>query len=79
MRRFFKTIVKVTVLTEDYPPEFDDLHELAHTIDQGDASGSYTVSTEKISAVTAAKGLRAQGSDPEFFQLDSNGKDISDE
>lgn len=62
-KRKFKTIVKVEVLTEDYPPEFDNLHDLAHTIDQGDASGSYTVSTKKISAKAAVKALIAQGWD----------------
>jgi len=78
MKRFFKTIVTVTVLTEDCPPEFDSLHDLAHEIEQGDASGSYTVSTKKISARKAAKGLIKQGSDPEFFRLDSNGKDLDE-
>ena len=69
-RKFFKTIIKVEVLTEDCPPEFDTLAELSHMISDGDASGEYTVtSSKKISERTCAKALKDQGSDPSFFNL----------
>jgi hypothetical protein len=69
--------VKVTVLTEDCPPELDNLAELSHQISDGDSSGEYTVtSSKRISARAAAKALIAQGSDPSFFQLTASGKEL---
>ena len=66
----------VTVLTEDVPPEFDNLTDLNYLITEGDASGEYTVvSSKRISGRVCAKALEAQGSDPSFFQLTHTGKD----
>lgn len=78
-RKFYKTVVKVEVLTEDQPAEFETLEDLSYMITEGEASGKYEVTSSRgISARKCAEALIAQGSDPEFFQLDENGKDLSE-
>jgi len=76
-RKFFKTTFKVEVLSEDVPVEWDNLYDVASAIDTGDCSGRITdEKIVKLSASKAAEALQAQGSDPEFFQLDEDGNDL---
>ena len=77
-RCFYKTIIRVEVLSEDIPPEFDDLSELAHMIRDGDCSGVYEVESSKpMHAMQAVRALVKQGSEPEFFNLNGKGEEIS--
>jgi hypothetical protein len=76
-RKFYKTVVTVVVLTEDVPPEYDNLSDLNYLITQGDASGQVTsTASEVLSGKQAAKALQAQGSDPSFFNIDDDGNDL---
>jgi len=78
-RKFFKTILKVEVLSEDVPLEWDSLSDVAYTITEGDCSGRVTTEkVEKLNAHNVALELQEQGSDPEFFQLDSHGNELED-
>lgn len=78
-RKFYKTVLKVEILVEDEPLEWSDLKDVAYAISQGDCSGIVKeVSTKRLSCKRAAEELIAQGSDPEFFQLDSSGNDLSE-
>jgi hypothetical protein len=72
-RKFFKTVFKVIVLSEDALVNAS-LAEVAYMITEGDCSGDVsTESTEELTAKQAAEELQAQGSSPEFFMLDEDG------
>lgn len=76
-RKFFVTKVVVTVLSEDVPPEFDNLSEL-HDLIGNECSGQYSVETsEAVDGVAMAKLLVEQASDPELFRLTAEGEDLS--
>ena len=80
MRKFFKTVITVTVLSEDGPvsPECK-LDDIAYGVMQGDWSGQveHDGGTE-LTPKQAAKALIAQGSDPSFFMLDKDGNEDED-
>jgi hypothetical protein len=79
-RKFFKTVITVTVLTEDGPvSEETPLDVVAQQIVNGDWSGTveHDGGTELTPALAAAA-LIDQGSDPEFFNLEVVGNDLDD-
>lgn len=76
-RKFYKTVIKIEVISEGKVPDFDGLDSLNDFITGGNGSGRYdTMSTKELSAKQTAKELIKQGSDPEFFWLDDKGNDI---
>jgi len=76
MSKFYRTIVTVEVLSEQ-PLKVDDLDDLHHAITTGDCSGKVDFgNSEEVDGPTMAKLLMAQGSDPEFFQLDEHGNPV---
>ena len=76
-RKFFKTVVRVTVLSEDAPAEFDTLSELGRMIDSGYEVGQVAVLKRvQLSPRAAAQALSRYGSEPGFFQLKGNGEDV---
>lgn len=78
-RKFYKTVLKVEVLSEE-PFMCEDLGQVGYAITEGDCSGvMYRGGSRKISAKTMAKELVKQGSDPEFFGLDDKGNDLEEE
>ena len=78
-RKFFKTIVEVQVLSEDFPIEFDNLLELHHMTNSGEHSGVFNVkSTKRLNGLQAAKALISQGSDPEFFRINEKGENLDE-
>ena len=87
-RKFYKTVVKVTVLSEDplEPSSIEGigggcaLSEIAYNITEGDMSGVVEIGeTETLNGKEAADALVEQSSDPEFFQLDADGNDLEEE
>jgi hypothetical protein len=75
MRKFYRTIIKVEVLSET-PYEYDDLDDVCYDIMDGDCSGMVTLeSSEEVDGPTMAKLLKKQFTEPEFFNLDENGND----
>ncbi len=79
-RKFFKTVVQVTILSEDKPVgpnmELDQIH---YAITDGDCSGDCKVVSQKqVSGKKMAMLLTEQGSDPGFFNLDENGKKLEE-
>jgi hypothetical protein len=75
-RKFYKTVLKVVVLSEQ-PLEWDNLSDVDYAITSGDCSGEITDDkTTTLNAKQVVKELIKQGSDSEFFQLDSDGQDI---
>lgn len=74
-RRFFRTTVTITILSEDAPlPEGASLADIGYEIESGGMSGSTQHEFEEISAVEAARALIAQGTDAEFFRLTEHGE-----
>jgi len=74
-RKFYITKITLVVLSEDAPPEWDNLHDLSYLIDEGPCVGHMTDDVSKrISGKQMAKELIKAGSDPGFFQLDEKGK-----
>lgn len=77
MRKFYKNVIQVEVLSEDEPLDSNlNLNEVAHVITEGDCSGQ--VSWQEPVLLTpseAAKALEAQGSDPGFFGLTPDGQE----
>jgi len=75
-RKFYQTKIVVTVLSEE-PLEWDDLHDVDYAITDGGCSGDTQECAHKVlTAKQVVKALQAQGSEPGFFQLDDDGKDV---
>jgi hypothetical protein len=76
-KRYYKTTVVVTVLSEYEPPVWNDLADLNYLITDGHCSGMVATTDEiEVSAKQMAQLLINQNSDPEFFGLDENGNEI---
>jgi hypothetical protein len=76
MKKFFKTIITIEVLSE-YKYNNTNLLEINYDIDSGDCSGKVEVTKyEELTPEQMAKAALAQGSDPEFFGLTNEGLPI---
>ncbi len=74
---FYHTTVKVEVLSEQALPAFFDLGALARAIDTGDCVGRVTLDNEKeVTGEQMAALLYEFGSEPGFFSLDNEGKEV---
>jgi hypothetical protein len=80
MKKFYRTVVQVEILSES-PYESSDLEQIAADTDTGGCSGMVTdvVRNEEVDGKKMAELLRAQGSDPGFFQIDEDGKSTEDD
>ncbi len=76
MRKFYKTIFQMTVLSQ-YPVNDLTLDQVAAEIDYGDCVGELILPfCEEISPFVCANELCEMGRKPEFFGLDENGNEI---
>ena len=77
-RKFYKTVIRVEVLSEDYPISEDlSLAEIHHAITEGDCSGVCAFDPPRqLTGAEAAEELMEQGSDPGFFQLNEQGDSL---
>lgn len=80
-RKFYKRNITVTVLSEDKPLDSNlDLKEVGYAITEGDCSGEVTWGEPVLlTPLEAAKALEEQGSDPSFFRLTPDGKDVDED
>jgi len=77
MKVIYKTRIVVEVLSEEPINENYTLKDIYDEYMEGEFSGQITRQvTTKLMGKTAANAIVKQGSDPEFFGLDSNGKEI---
>jgi hypothetical protein len=75
-RKFYRTIVKVEVLSEDEVSPAITLERLGQEIVDGDWSGEITIGESvKVDGKKMAALLEKQGSDPSFFRLTPTGED----
>lgn len=80
-RKFYKTIVRIEVLSEDGEAACDisDLPALYDNITTGPWSGRILKpQVTELTGKQAARALQRQGSDPEFFHLDEAGNDLEE-
>ena len=76
-RKFYKTVFKIEVLSEEPLHGNLNLSDLDYKITKGNCSGTYNVqSVKELNGKQIAKELEKQGSGPEFFQIDAKGNDI---
>lgn len=80
-RKFYRNVFVVEVLTEEPIASCPELATVAYQITDGDWSGETThqVENQRVSGRRMAKLLIAQGSDPGFFQLTPEGKNMDEE
>lgn len=77
--KFYKTIIRVEILSEDQPVDDLDLKQIAHEIYDGDCVGtSSLISKNELTGKECADELCELGSEPEFFGLDDNGNSLWD-
>jgi hypothetical protein len=78
-RKFYKQRISIVVLSEDpIDPEMS-LSEIIRESDEGAFSRSEERGDcHEIGGKQAATALIAQGSDPEFFQIDRDGNDVEE-
>ena len=75
-RVFYRTVIEVEVLSEG-PYMFRILRDTAFDIMEGLCSGCCTVRVvESVDGLKMAGLLTSQGSDPGFFNLDSEGNEL---
>jgi hypothetical protein len=76
-RKFYKTVVQVTILSDEKVSPDIDLYSIHHQITDGGWSGEVEiVKSKKIDGKAMAKELMNQNSDPEYCRLDKNGNDL---
>lgn len=74
-RKFYKTVFKVTVLSEE-PLGNPDLEQIKYMITEGDCSGVVVASEAlELDGKQAVRALYDIGSEPGFFRLTSKGED----
>ena len=70
MRKFYKHIIQVEVLTEDSKWSYANLSDINYDINEGDCVGSITGNARiELTEAQAAEELRKMGSEPGFFGL----------
>jgi len=76
---YYRTMITIEVLSED-PIEAISLQDVVYGITEGHWSGDWNAEESlEVTAPQMAKLLIAQGSDPEFFNLDDDGNEIDEE
>ena len=76
-RKFYRTKVVVTILSEEPLNPSMDLEAIHYAVKEGDCSGvTEMMDPTELDGKEAATELLAQGSDPEFFSIDRNGEDL---
>jgi hypothetical protein len=69
-KKFYKSTITVTVLSEEPIPPDASLADIAYNFTEGGDSGDWELTkVEELDGKQAAAALIAQGSDPEFFGL----------
>ena len=76
-RRFYKTTVTFTVLSEEPIPPHADLQYIAVECNDGQYVGNFSANDEQLlNGGAMADALYEAGSEPGFFSLDDTGQDV---
>jgi hypothetical protein len=75
--KYYKTTIKIEVLSEDKPVDDLDLYSIEYAITEGDCSGDIEFTEVKeLTPKECAEELEKQGSDSSFFMLTRDGKPL---
>lgn len=78
-RKFYKTVIKFTVLSEEPIPGGMELEAIAKECMEGSYSrGDSSHKETELNGKQAAHELAVQGSDASFFQLTEDGEDLNE-
>lgn len=78
-RKFYKTVIKFEVLSEEPIPAGMEYENIVHECKEGDWSMRPLGEKEtELNGKQAARALLKQGSDPAFFSLTEKGEDASE-
>ncbi len=78
-RKFYKYILEVEILSEEELEGIEDcsLRHVDYMLTEGGCSGQVKLqNSEQLTGKEMAEELKKQGSDPEFFQIDSEGNSL---
>lgn len=79
-KTLYKTVFTVEVLSEEPLPDGMTLTSIDEEITEGHSSGAFKeTKSVTISGKEAVEAVKAQGSDPSFFQMDEEGNEIEEE
>jgi hypothetical protein len=75
-RRFYKTVISFTVLSEEPIPEHMNLEMVAHETCDGRYVGNWSAGGPiLLNGAAMVDELREAGSSPDFFEIDAEGND----
>jgi len=77
----YKSVFQIEVLSEEPIPDDMDIDEIQEECNTGSYSGvhDWKVKNKPVVGKRAVNLVVNHGSDPEFFQMDSRGYELSDE
>lgn len=77
-KKIYRTVIQITVLSEEPLPDGMGLDELVANCEDGDFIGKFEDKEVNvpITGKEAAEAVIVTGSDPEFFQMDNEGNEI---
>jgi hypothetical protein len=80
-KTIYRSVISFEVLSDEPIPSDMTLGDIQEECDNGSYSGvhEYIVQNEPVKGIKAVKLIKAQGSDPEFFQMDDKGNNLDDE
>jgi hypothetical protein len=79
-RLFHKRVIRVTILSEEPLDDNMTLSDVEDAIITGDCSGEVNWGNDLVlDSKRTVRALKAQGSDPGFFQLNDDGSDVEDD
>lgn len=80
-KKIYRTLVTIEVLSEEPIEESMSLDDIEYECNSGSFSGvhDWKVRNEELVGQAAVDAVLAQGTSPDFFGMDENGNDISDE
>ena len=80
-RKIYRTIIQLTVLSEEPLHEGMGIDEIDANCEDGDFCGKadWIKVNEEVIGKEAADAVKDTGSDPEFFQMDDDGNEIEDD
>ena len=80
-KKIYRTVIQLTVLSEEPLPEGMGIDEIDANCEDGDFCGKaeWLKVNEPITGKRAAKAVQDTGSDTEFFNMDLLGNEIEEE
>ena len=80
-KTIYKSVLKVTVLSDEPLPECISLEDVQYEITEGHCLGhvEWDYNNAQIVGAEAVMNILQVGSQPEFFELDDKGNDLEEE